>query len=126
LYEQIAKEIINRFGFNDALETEQQKIISEVIDIIQSHEMDYKKTLRRYKVVSCSGIIDTDLPTLPKCPFYNEFFVECSLDKDVFDNPVSIPIITIPVNCLLRKFNIEVFTDVLNQAEMELGYVKTN
>ena len=84
------------------------------------------KEIKSFRVVSCSGITDIDLPTLPKCPFYNEFFVECSLDKDVFGSAISIPITTIPDDCLLRKFNISVETDLLNQAEMELENVKSN
>lgn len=38
MYEEIAKAIIDEFGFNDADDSEKQKIISRVIDIIQEHE----------------------------------------------------------------------------------------
>ena len=84
------------------------------------------KMTKYHKVVSCSGITDPDLPGQDKCPFYNEFFVECSLDKDVFDNPISIPITVIPEDCLLRRFNIEVETEVLNQTKLEFSNVKSN
>lgn len=78
------------------------------------------KPKERIKVVSCSGIVDPDLPALPKCPFFNPRFDECSLDDDIYDNPVQIPITVIPANCKLRFFDIEVYTEELNQTEIKI------
>ena len=79
-----------------------------------------KKVLERsdisITVVSCSGITDPDLPGQGKCPFYSGH-CECNLDGHIIENPYSIPIMVIPESCMLRKFNISVKTDVLNQLE---------
>ncbi len=74
------------------------------------------KTTINYKVVSCSGIMDINLPSRDKCPFYSGGCV-CLLDDHIIENPYTILTI-IPDDCLLRKSNILVETDVLNQQEL--------
>jgi hypothetical protein len=73
------------------------------------------KSSRYYKVVSCSGITDPDLSSQGKCPFYSEHNYDCALSGDGIEDDC-----VVPDDCLLRQFNIEVETDVLNQAELEL------
>lgn len=76
---------------------------------------------RSYKVVSCSGITDPDLPGKEKCPFYDGEFI-CVLDGHIIENPLTIPITVIPEDCLLRRFNIAVETDVLSQPELPMDH----
>ena len=72
------------------------------------------KLSRYHKVVSCSGITDPDLPDQNKCPFYSENNYDCCLSGDNVENDM-----IVPEDCLLRKFDIEVVTEVLNQQEMD-------
>lgn len=74
------------------------------------------KSSRSYKVFSCSGMTDPDLPSQDKCPFYaTNCWNYCALsDQDIENGMI------VPEDCLLRKFNIEVSTEVLNQTELEL------
>ena len=73
------------------------------------------KHSRHYKVISCSGITDPDLSDQDKCPFYAENNLDCALSGDGIEDDL-----IVPVDCLLRRLNIEVETDVLNQAELEI------
>jgi hypothetical protein len=62
------------------------------------------KKKRNYKVVSCSGITDSDLPA-PRCPFFCE-------DIEIWDIcallDCEIRYKVVPEDCPLRKFHIEV------------------
>ena len=73
------------------------------------------KPTRYHKVISCSGMTDPDMPSLAKCPFYDDEYGLCALTGDYIESAM-----IVPDDCILRGFDVEVYTEVLSQQELEL------